>query len=195
MAHQTGTTDTAEGSGEGTGLSRRRFLQVATSTAAVAALGGGELWRGASAQGVAPAAAPVKVTDISQLEVGKPVSFSGPDGYAAVLVKLGASAEGGVGPDKDVVAFSRVCTHMGCAVAYDTSTHTFNCPCHQSHYDASKGGFVVQGPSPRAVPQIQLQMRGTEIWAVGIGEPPYGAPISIDQISKIYGIAETPASH
>ena len=32
---------------------------------------------------------------------------------ACMLVKLGTLAGGGVGPDKDIVAFSTLCTHMG----------------------------------------------------------------------------------
>ena len=39
-----------------------------------------------------------------------------------------------------IVAFSKICTHVGCPVAlYEQQTHHLLCPCHQSQFDVSDG--------------------------------------------------------
>lgn len=38
-----------------------------------------------------------------------------------------------------IVAYSKVCTHVGCPVAlYEQHTHHLLCPCHQSQFDVSE---------------------------------------------------------
>jgi ubiquinol-cytochrome c reductase iron-sulfur subunit len=55
------------------------------------------------------------------------------------------------------VAFSRVCTHAGCALAqYADESHVLVCPCHQSTFDVLDGGRPVSGPAGRAIPQLPL---------------------------------------
>jgi ubiquinol-cytochrome c reductase iron-sulfur subunit len=57
----------------------------------------------------------------------------------------------------DIVAYSKICTHVGCPVAlYEQTTHHILCPCHQSTFDASNGAWVVFGPAPRPLPQLPL---------------------------------------
>ncbi len=60
---------------------------------------------------------------------------------------------GGVGPDGDIVAFSTLCTHMGCPVAYDSSAKTFKCPCHFSQFDPEIGGQMICGQATENLPQ------------------------------------------
>jgi ubiquinol-cytochrome c reductase iron-sulfur subunit len=37
-----------------------------------------------------------------------------------------------------IVAYSKICTHVGCPVAlYEQQTHHLLCPCHQSQFDVS----------------------------------------------------------
>jgi len=87
-----------------------------------------------------------------------PVSFTFPDASSpCVLVKMGGAVQGGVGPDKDIVAFSTMCTHMGCPVAYDGGTKTLKCPCHFSIFDAEKGGQMVCGQATEDLPRIVLR--------------------------------------
>jgi ubiquinol-cytochrome c reductase iron-sulfur subunit len=56
-----------------------------------------------------------------------------------------------------IVAFSKVCTHVGCPVAlYEQQTHHLLCPCHQSTFDLANGANVVFGPANRPLPQLPI---------------------------------------
>ncbi|HYP73877.1 MAG TPA: Rieske 2Fe-2S domain-containing protein, partial [Microbacterium sp.] len=56
-----------------------------------------------------------------------------------------------------IVAYSKVCTHVGCPVAlYEQQTHHLLCPCHQSQFDVSDGAAVIFGPAARALPQLPI---------------------------------------
>ncbi|HEX4789293.1 MAG TPA: Rieske 2Fe-2S domain-containing protein [Actinospica sp.] len=56
-----------------------------------------------------------------------------------------------------IVAFSKICTHVGCPVAlYEQQTHHMLCPCHQSTFDLSDDGRVIFGPAARSLPQLPI---------------------------------------
>jgi ubiquinol-cytochrome c reductase iron-sulfur subunit len=56
-----------------------------------------------------------------------------------------------------VMAFSKICTHVGCPVAlYEQQTHHMLCPCHQSTFDLSDDGKVIFGPAARSLPQLHI---------------------------------------
>ena len=56
-----------------------------------------------------------------------------------------------------IVAYSKVCTHVGCPVAlYEQQTHHLLCPCHQSTFDVADGARVVFGPANRPLPQLPI---------------------------------------
>ncbi|WP_328295646.1 Rieske 2Fe-2S domain-containing protein [Kineococcus sp. NBC_00420] len=64
------------------------------------------------------------------------------------------SAEWGV---DGTVAYSKICTHMGCPVAlYEQQTHHLLCPCHQSTFDLTQDCKVIFGPAKRALPQLPI---------------------------------------
>jgi ubiquinol-cytochrome c reductase iron-sulfur subunit len=57
----------------------------------------------------------------------------------------------------NIVAYSKICTHVGCPVAlYEQTTHHILCPCHQSTFDATNGAQVLFGPAPRPLPQLPI---------------------------------------
>ncbi len=57
----------------------------------------------------------------------------------------------------NIVAYSKICTHVGCPVAlYEQTTHHILCPCHQSTFDAAHGANVIFGPAARPLPQLPL---------------------------------------
>ena len=56
-----------------------------------------------------------------------------------------------------ILAYSKICTHVGCPVAlYEQQTHHLLCPCHQSTFDIADGAKVVFGPANRALPQLPI---------------------------------------
>ncbi|PRY68504.1 menaquinol-cytochrome c reductase iron-sulfur subunit precursor [Glaciihabitans tibetensis] len=56
-----------------------------------------------------------------------------------------------------IVAYSKICTHVGCPVAlYEQQTHHLLCPCHQSQFDVANHAEVIFGPAKRALPQLPI---------------------------------------
>ena len=56
-----------------------------------------------------------------------------------------------------VVAYSKVCTHVGCPISlYEQRTHHLLCPCHQSIFDLADSGRVLFGPAARRMPQLGI---------------------------------------
>lgn len=66
---------------------------------------------------------------------------------AAWVVKTG---------EEQVVAFSPVCTHLGCAVSWNSGDKTFACPCHTSSF--SPEGKVLEGPAPRPLDRFDVRV-------------------------------------
>jgi ubiquinol-cytochrome c reductase iron-sulfur subunit len=75
-----------------------------------------------------------------------------------------------------IVAYSKVCTHAGCAVALYRAPHyepsrprpALVCPCHYSTFDPATGGTVLFGPAGRPLPQLPLAVgRRGELIALG----------------------------
>jgi ubiquinol-cytochrome c reductase iron-sulfur subunit len=56
-----------------------------------------------------------------------------------------------------IVAYSKICTHVGCPVAlYEQHTHHLLCPCHQSTFDLTQECKVIFGPAGHALPQLPI---------------------------------------
>ncbi|WP_405216640.1 Rieske 2Fe-2S domain-containing protein [Agrococcus sp. Ld7] len=81
---------------------------------------------------------------------------------AVLLVRLPTDrlkeAEGREGWSYDgIVAYSKICTHVGCPVAlYEQQTHHLLCPCHQSTFDVTEHAKVIFGPAKRPLPQLPI---------------------------------------
>ncbi|MEV5571163.1 Rieske 2Fe-2S domain-containing protein [Spirillospora sp. NPDC052269] len=74
-----------------------------------------------------------------------------------------------------VVAYSKICTHVGCPAAlYEQTTHHILCPCHQSTFDATDGAKVVFGPAHRPLPQLPLGVEDGYLIATGDFPEPIG---------------------
>jgi arsenite oxidase small subunit len=159
-------------------VGRRQFLK-----------GGGTMAAGAVAASMAGATtakatpAPARVTypsnrlaNLADLTVNEPLEIAYPDADSpGVLLKLGQAAEGGVGPDGDIVAFSTLCPHKGFGLIYDPSDRVFNCPGHFSRFDADKGGLQIWGQATQNLPQFHLRVDDQgEIYAEGVDELIYG---------------------
>ena len=115
-----------------------------------------------------------KIGRLSALKTDQPVAFEYPDegAYAqSMLVKLGIEAGGGIGPQKDVVAFNYFCTHQGGDLSgtYKGDTKSLGaCPLHLSTYDLTRHGILISGQAYQSLPQVLLELQGDDIYAVGV---------------------------
>jgi len=112
-------------------------------------------------------------------EVGpEPTNFTYPlEGQTNFVVKLGERANGGVGPDDDIVAFSYKCTHMGCSLEgqYKPDHGMLGaCPCHLSRFDLTNYGMVVTGHATESLPQVLLEVDDGDVYASGVMGLVYG---------------------
>lgn len=65
--------------------------------------------------------------------------------------------------DGSWMAYSAVCTHAGCEVAYQLQSQTLGCPCHGSMFDPASSGEVLQGPAEQPLAQIQVEASGGNV--------------------------------
>ncbi|MHA1159126.1 MAG: arsenate reductase (azurin) small subunit, partial [Alphaproteobacteria bacterium] len=120
------------------------------------------------------------IAKLSELTQDEPVDFAYPDegAYAdGMVVKLGVPAGGGIGPDRDVVAFNYVCTHQGGFLGgtYKGDTKSLGaCPLHLSTYDLTRHGILISGQAYQSLPQVLLELDGDSIYAVGVFGLIYG---------------------
>jgi Rieske Fe-S protein len=88
----------------------------------------------------------------SEVAPGSALKFKD-SGSPAVLVHLQSG---------DFVAYSAVCTHQRCTVAYRNGQ--LACPCHGSVFDPTNGAEVVNGPAQLPLPEIPVEVRGGEVF-------------------------------
>lgn len=79
------------------------------------------------------------------------------------------------------VAYSAICTHLGCTVNYsheamEGAPHPhLHSPCHGGIFNPQKGAIVLAGPPPRPLPQLPIRINEQgEIVAAGWFEEPPG---------------------
>lgn len=177
--HEPKPTSEIEGCGAtdpGFLVNRRQFLLGAGAAVTLLTLPGWMRRLGMPAQMRAQVAEYPRqfIGRLSQLKPGEPVPFNYPWDHpysANFLIKLGQPAGGGVGPDKDVVAFNSFCTHQGGPL-----TGKFNaevglagpCPLHWTTFDLTRHGMVVSGHATLGLPQIILETEGGDIYATGV---------------------------
>ena len=160
-------------------MSRRQFLLSGGLATAVVMVG---------VPGLAEAQTPAVVATyerkfiakLSELTQDVPITFNYPDDgqYAAsTLVKLGVEAGGGIGPDKDVVAFNLFCTHQGGPLhgSYKPDDKALGpCPLHLTTFDLTRHGIFIAGQAYQSLPQVLLELEGDDIYAVGMFGLIYG---------------------
>ena len=109
---------------------------------------------GSTGPSAAPAGPPAPtvngrgIATLSELPVGRAIGFGGPAGTPGALVRLA---------DGSVVAYSRICTHAGCEVGYDSGPRLLVCPCHGAEFDpANHGEPLPGGPTSIPLPAIKV---------------------------------------
>jgi arsenite oxidase small subunit len=187
--------------------SRRGFLKVAMTISTLLAIGGiAALIKSMASPALPSRGTPglkqfprVKIAQISDLQPNRPLTFNYPlDNEPNVLVKLGEKADGGVGPEGDIVAFSSICQHLGCIygfqaagtspgcnLSYKADGPKGYCCCHGTVYDFLHRAKVISGPSPRPQPLVILEVDSAgNIFAVGMGPPTiFGHNTGSDDVS------------
>lgn len=74
-----------------------------------------------------------------------------------------------------IIAFSKICSHMGCAVAlYEQTTKHLLCPCHQSTFDVTRAAKVIFGPSARPLPQLAVTV---DAQGYLVAQAPFSEPV------------------
>lgn len=158
-------------------MKRRDVLKDGAATTAVAVLY--PHTGSAAATGESVASYPrLKIVSITDLVEGEGVAFNYPlNEQPNMLVKLGKEAQNGIGPDRDIVAYSVLCPHMGGNLhgRYQHDTGAMGpCPFHFSTFDLTKGGVPVHASATQNLPQITLETDGKDIFATGITGLVYG---------------------
>jgi len=160
-------------------MSRRQFLLTSGLTTTVVMVG---------IPGMSEAETPAVVSTyprkfiakLSELVTDEPFDFEYPDEgqYAeSILVKLGQTSGGGIGPDKDVVAFNYTCTHQGGPLqgTYQAADKALGpCPLHLTTFDLTRHGIFIAGQAYQSLPQVLLEVDGDDIYAVGMFGLIYG---------------------
>ena len=118
-----------------------------------------------------PAGTPIKASDLEvgavaqvlpELPTGVERTLENTGKDAVLLIRLrpadfNLDAERLSWTHEGIIAFSKICTHMGCAVAlYEQQTHHLLCPCHQSTFDVTRAAKVIFGPAARPLPQLAI---------------------------------------
>jgi Rieske Fe-S protein len=99
-----------------------------------------------------------RIASLAAVAPGTATTFQYPDGEPCLLVR---------NRDGQLVAFSQSCTHLSCAVVPEIERGLLRCPCHEGYFDLATGRNLA-GPPPRPLPRIELEVRGDEVYAVGI---------------------------
>jgi Rieske Fe-S protein len=87
-----------------------------------------------------------------------------PVGSGAV-VAVGAKPAVVVNTTAGVKAYSAICTHLGCIVAWDAPASLIICPCHDGRFNPATGA-VVSGPPPAPLPPLTTAIEGNDIYIV-----------------------------
>ncbi|MGH3089801.1 MAG: ubiquinol-cytochrome c reductase iron-sulfur subunit [Rubrobacteraceae bacterium] len=143
-------------------IPREKFIRLgaAMGAASVLAACGGSPTGGGDGGGESEDAAPSEsdssggesIAPESDVAPGEALDFED-SGEPAVLVHL----ESG-----DFVAYSAICTHQQCTVAYQDGE--LACPCHGSVFDPANGAEVIAGPAPTPLAEIPLEVRDGEVF-------------------------------
>ena len=129
---------------------RRELIRLAgVGVLGVAASFAGKLMKNSNPTPEAGAA----ITTLAALPVGSTMNFQAASGEPAVLFRTNAG----------VFAYSAICTHQGCTVAYDAGSHLLTCPCHGAAFDPSANAKVVNGPAQTPLAPIKVAIKGDKI--------------------------------
>ena len=82
---------------------------------------------------------------------------------AGKVVAMGSKPAIVVNTAGAVKAYSAICTHLGCVVAWNDLIGVIQCPCHGGKFNPSTGA-VVAGPPPPPLAPITVSVEGDQIF-------------------------------
>jgi Rieske Fe-S protein len=142
-------------------VERRDFMKFMVLTSAAFTLG--QFWIGAQNWYRRRSGRPSmqRIASLDDIAVGAAIGFTYPDEHnPCLLVRVTTS---------EFAAFGQKCTHLSCAVIPRLDEGSFYCPCHEGRFDL-RTGSPTAGPPRRPLTRIVLEMRGRDIYAVGVEE-------------------------
>ena len=140
---------------------RRQFTKFLVLTSLGMAAGNGWIWMRSLFARERPSYPELVVARASELPAGAVKMFSYPGGADPCLLIRRANGS--------LAAFSQKCTHLSCAVYYAAARDRLECPCHEGYF-SPEDGRVLQGPPPRPLPRIRIEVRGDDVVATGVEE-------------------------
>jgi len=63
--------------------------------------------------------------------------------------------------EKEIIARSLVCTHLGCIVIWEKDSKKYHCPCHDALFD--ENGKVLSGPPSMPLESIKVTVKGSSV--------------------------------
>lgn len=156
---------------EGTEISRRKFLSIATwsiggfigvaiAIPAIVYIAGPALKRSKTQNWI-------RLGPASKVELNTPTLFKATvqqqSGWIVNEEELSfyVLTENG----RDYIAMSNICTHLGCRVRWINEQGQFFCPCHNAIFD--KEGKVVAGPPPRPLDRYEVKVEDGQLFVLG----------------------------
>jgi len=100
----------------------------------------------------------VRVGSLSKIELGTPTLFKSKvtrqNGWIVEEEEVAVYVL--TENQREFLAMSNICTHLGCRARWIPEQGQFFCPCHNGVYD--KYGYVVSGPPPRPLDEFATKI-------------------------------------
>jgi menaquinol-cytochrome c reductase iron-sulfur subunit len=110
----------------------------------------------------------IRLGPISKVELGTPTLFKTTiqrqTGWVVTDEEISAYIFTEQG--REHIAFSNICTHLGCRVRWIDDQEQFFCPCHNAVFD--RNGEVVTGPPPRALDRYEVKIEEGQVYIQGV---------------------------
>ena len=136
------------------GISRRQAIAVSGGAATAAALAACGASTSSTPRASKSSSVSRTIAKVADVPVGSVFKYTNPDdGTPGFLFQPQAGT---------FIAYSAVCSHMGCIVNFDQAANIFQCPCHGANYDGTTGE-VTSGPAPKPLAKPTIQVVGDEI--------------------------------
>lgn len=153
------SSSTAQGEMQVEGVTRREFLANLLVGGAFIGTGLGVInavlrYLIPPKQTIGGAHEKVEIATLAELPEGSAKNFAY-NGVPCAVINVGGEIRG----------FSRVCTHLQCAIDWNTNSKSFVCPCHVAVFDTK--GQVVSGPAPKPLPRLRIAVEGGKIYTGG----------------------------